>query len=99
MLPFLTFTHLHIASHLGTLDAPREGCDVGAEPEDGVRWAYPDDGRTTQVLRPEMSPRGSKVTELTLCRILVKPRSILSLLCFTKYPLSPFMFDALGYKS
>ena len=28
-----------------------------------------------------------------------KPRSILSLLCFTKYHLSPFMFDALGYKS
>ena len=28
-----------------------------------------------------------------------KPRSILSLLCFTKYHLSHFMFDALGYKS
>ena len=28
-----------------------------------------------------------------------KPRSILSLPCFTKYHLSPFMFDALGYKS
>ena len=28
-----------------------------------------------------------------------KPRSILSLPCFTKYYLSCFMFDALGYKS
>ena len=28
-----------------------------------------------------------------------KPRSFLSLPCFTKYHLSPFMFDALGYKS
>ena len=28
-----------------------------------------------------------------------KPRSILSLLCFTNINLSPFMFDALGFKS
>ena len=28
-----------------------------------------------------------------------KPWSILSLLCFIKYHLSPFMFDVLGYKS
>jgi hypothetical protein len=25
-----------VAPHLGTLDAPSEGCDVGAEAEDGV---------------------------------------------------------------
>ena len=30
--------HLQLASHLGTLDEPREGRDVGAEPEDGVWW-------------------------------------------------------------
>ena len=42
--------HLHLASHLGTLDEPREGCDVGAKPEDGVWWTYPEDGRTEQVL-------------------------------------------------
>ena len=42
--------HLHFASHLGMLDEPREGCDVGAEPEDGVWWTYPKDERTGQVL-------------------------------------------------
>jgi len=47
------------------LDAPREGRDVGAEREDGVAWTYPEDGRTTEVLRPEMSPRRCKLTELT----------------------------------
>jgi hypothetical protein len=25
-----------VAPHLGTLDAPREGCDVRAEPKDGI---------------------------------------------------------------
>ena len=56
---------MHLASHLGTLDAPREGRDVGAKPEDGVWWTYPEDGRTKQVLGPEMSPRRCKLTELT----------------------------------
>ena len=46
--------HLHLASHLGTLDEPREGRDVGAEPKDGVWWTNPKDGRTKQVLRWEM---------------------------------------------
>ena len=69
--------------------ARAEGRDVGAEPEDGVWWAYPEDGRTKPVLGPEMSPRQCKPTELTLRQILGKPRSILSLLCFTKYHLSP----------
>jgi hypothetical protein len=41
--------HLHLASHLGMLDEPREGRDVGAKPEDGVCWIYPKDGRTKQV--------------------------------------------------
>ena len=56
MVLFFIFMHLYIASHLGTLDAPREGCDVGAKPEDLVWWIYPEDGRTKQVLGPEMSP-------------------------------------------
>ena len=54
---FHAFIHLHCASHLGMLDAPREGRDVGAEPEGGVWCTYPEDGRTKQVLGLEMSPR------------------------------------------
>ena len=42
--------HLHLASHLGMLDEPRAGWDVGAEPEDGVWWTYSEGGRTRQVL-------------------------------------------------
>ena len=36
ILPFFIFMHLHLASHLGMLDAPCEGRDDGIEPEDGV---------------------------------------------------------------
>ena len=54
MLPFLAFKHLHLASHLGMLDEPREGHDVGVKPEDSVWWTYPEDGKTKQVLRWEM---------------------------------------------
>jgi hypothetical protein len=36
VLPFIIFIHMHLASHLGTLDEPREGCDDGARPKDGV---------------------------------------------------------------
>ena len=43
-----------VASHLGTLDAPREGRDVGAEPEDAVWWTYPEDGMTKLVPRWEI---------------------------------------------
>jgi hypothetical protein len=46
--------HLHLPSHLGMLDEPHEGRGVGAEPEDGVWWAYPKDGRTKQVLGREI---------------------------------------------
>jgi hypothetical protein len=43
-----------LASHLGILYAPHEGRDVGAEPEDGIWWTYPEDGRTKQVLGQEI---------------------------------------------
>ena len=46
LLPFLAFMYLHRASQLGALDEPRAGWDVGTEPEGGVWWAYPEDGRT-----------------------------------------------------
>ena len=48
----ITILHIHaLASHLDTLDEPCEERDVGAEPEDGVWWTYPEDGRTKQVPR------------------------------------------------
>ena len=34
-----------VAIHLGTIDVPREGCDVEAEPEDGEWWTCLEDGR------------------------------------------------------
>jgi hypothetical protein len=49
VLPFIIFIHIHLASHLGTLDTPCVGRDVGAKPEDGVWWTYPEDGRVKQV--------------------------------------------------
>jgi len=46
--------HLDLASHLGTLDEPREKHDVRAEPEDSVWWTYPEGGTTGQMLGREM---------------------------------------------
>ena len=46
--------HLHLSSHLGTLDEPRERRDVGTKPKDGVWWTYPKDGRTKKVPKLEM---------------------------------------------
>jgi hypothetical protein len=54
LLPFFIFMHLHLTSHLGTLDEPCEGRDVGAKPEDGVWWSYPEDKRTKQMLGREI---------------------------------------------
>ena len=65
VLPFITFIHMHLASHLGALDEPREERDVGAELEDGVWRIYPEDGMTKRVLGPETSPGRCKLTELT----------------------------------
>ena len=45
LLHFHVFIHMHLASHLGMLDESREGREVGTEPEDGVWWTFPKDGR------------------------------------------------------
>jgi hypothetical protein len=47
--PFFAFMHLLFAPHLGMLDAPCEGRDVGAKTEDGVWWIYLEDGRAPGV--------------------------------------------------
>jgi hypothetical protein len=57
--------HLHLTSHLGMLDAPCEGCDVGAKPKDGAWRIHSEDERTKQVLRPEILSRWCQLTELT----------------------------------
>ena len=33
ILPFFVFIHLHLASHLGMLDEPREGLDMEPNPK------------------------------------------------------------------
>ena len=45
ILHFHAFIHMLVAFHLGTIDAPREGHDVGAEPEDGEWWTRLEDGQ------------------------------------------------------
>ena len=66
---------MHLASHLGALDEPREEHDVGAEPKDDVWSIYPKDGRTKQVLGPEMSPRRCELTEQTCVRSQASPEA------------------------
>jgi hypothetical protein len=68
VLPFIIFIRMHLASHLGSLDAPREGWVVEAKPEDGVWWNYPEEGSTQRVssdnywlvLDPRQAPEHSK---------------------------------------
>ena len=33
------------AFHLGTIDEPRERCDIEVEPEDGEWWTHLEDGQ------------------------------------------------------
>ena len=48
-----------VAFHLGTIDEPREGCDVGAEPEDGEWWTRLEDGR----MDPDVHDRRKMLAE------------------------------------
>ena len=42
----ITILHIHgLASHLGMLDESCEGREVGTEPEGGLWWTFPEDGR------------------------------------------------------
>jgi hypothetical protein len=80
LLHFYVFIHLHLASHLGTLDEPCEELDVELNPKivlvDPSR-GWKDPGVHT------WSGGIIKTTQANLtdsCRILGKPRSIISLL-------------------
>jgi len=48
-----------VAIHLGTIDEPREGCDIEAELEDGEWWTHPEDGR----MDPDVHDRRKMFTE------------------------------------
>jgi hypothetical protein len=66
--------HLHLASHLGTLGKPRDGRDVGAEPEDGIWWIYSEDRRTLECMHwVEMSPKTVQANLTDLCQTQASP--------------------------
>ena len=48
-----------VAFHLGAIDEPHGGCDVGAEPEDGEWWTRLEDGR----LDPDVLDRRKMLAE------------------------------------
>ena len=48
-----------VVFHLGTIDVPREGCDVEAEPKDGEWWTCLEDGR----MDPDVHDRRKMLVE------------------------------------
>ena len=50
-----------VAFHLGTIDVPREGCDVGTEPEDGEWWTRLEDGQ----MDPDVHDRRKMLADVT----------------------------------
>ena len=48
-----------VAFHLGTIDVPREGYNVEAEPEDGEWWTRLEDGR----MDPDVHDRRKMLAE------------------------------------
>jgi hypothetical protein len=80
VLPFFLFIHLHLASHLSTLDASREGHDVELNPK--MVLVDPSRGWKDPGVHVWSGDIASTVqANLTdSCRITDKPRSIISLL-------------------
>jgi hypothetical protein len=63
------------AFHLGTIDEPREGRDIGTEHEDDVWWTYPEEAKNQEyMLGPEYSPSECHLTNTDLVLIPGKPR-------------------------
>ena len=67
-----------VVFHLDTIDEPREGCDVGAEPEDGEWWIHLEDGRMDPDVHDQRrcSPSECSLTNTDLVLIPGKPRSM-----------------------
>ena len=90
--------HLHLASHLGTLDEPCEGRDVGTEPEDGVWWTLSQRWKDpwSTCLNRRCSPSECHLTNTNL---VLDPRQASEHSkppMFLQILLESFMFDALG---
>ena len=78
MLPFFTFMHLHLASHLGTQDEPRaEPKDIMLEPNPKLVFGGPIpkmEGPLECMPRAKMPPRRCKLTKLTCVGSQANPR-------------------------
>ena len=77
MLPFFAFMHLHLASHLGTLDEPRgEPNNMMLEPNPKMVFGGPIPkmkGPLECMPRAEMPPRRCKLTKLTCVGFQASP--------------------------
>ena len=63
--------------HLGTIDEPREGRDIGTEREDDVWWTYPEEAKNQEyMLGPEYSPSECHLTNTDSVLIPGKPQRI-----------------------
>ena len=72
-------SYIYIAAfYLGTIDEPREGCDVGAKPEDGEWWTCLEDGRTDPDVHDRRKTLAERLSSNTHDLVLLpgKPRSI-----------------------
>jgi hypothetical protein len=74
--------HLHFAPHLGTLDAPQEGHDVGAEPKDGVWISIQKTGGLSKCQDGRYSPSECHLTNTDLVLDLRQALEYLSLLLY-----------------
>ena len=74
---FVSYIYI-VAFHLGTIDEPREGCDVGAKPEDGEWWKHLEDGRMDSDVHDQgrCSPSNYLLTNTDLVLFPGKPRSM-----------------------
>jgi hypothetical protein len=76
---------MHCCISLGTLDVTREGCGVGAKPEDNVWWIQPEDERILKFIHEvEIFCKTVQANLTDLSRIPGKPRSIIRLPTFQR---------------
>jgi len=103
MLPFFAFMHLHLASHLGTLDVPRVDVKHGML-ESNQKTVLVDGSRRWKDPESTCLNRRCMPSEchLTSTNLVLDPRQApehSKSLIFYKILLESFMFDALGDKS